>query len=121
MKKLLIVVLSLMIVYSASAQRGHYHSHVVVVGGGYSPYYSPNYGYGLGLGYPYGYPSYGYSARPTKLDLQIQDIKNDYDDRIWGAKHDPALMHKEKRQEVRQLKHDRDAAIINAKRNYYKR
>jgi hypothetical protein len=118
MKKLLIVLLSLTMAFTVSAQR-HFHSHVVVVGG-YAPYYPYGYGFGFGYGYPY-YPYYGYPSRPTKLDLQIEDIKNDYQDRIWGAKHDNSLSPKERRQEVRQLKHDRDQAIIDAKRNYYKR
>ena len=105
--------------FTVSAQR-HFHSRVVVVGGGYGPYYP--YGYGIGLGYPYPYyPYYGYPSRPTKLDLKIEDIKNDYQEKIWAARHDNSLSHKERRQEVRQLKHDRDQEIIDARRNYYKR
>src|ERR1700710_2567710 len=119
MKKISIVMLSFMMALSVSAQRGHFHS-TVIVGGGYSPYYNPYYSYGYyGLGYPY--PRYyGRGYRPTKLDLKIEDIENDYKQRIWGAKHDESLTHKERRQEVRQLKHDRDQAITDAKRNYYK-
>jgi hypothetical protein len=120
MKKLLIIMLSLTMALGASAQH-FYHSHVVVVGG-YSPYYynyGPFYPY---YGYPYyPYPYYGYAYRPTKLDLKIEDIRNDYQEKIWAAKHDKSLPHKERRQQVRRLKHDRDEAIINARRNYYRR
>ncbi len=118
------------IVFSASAQihggvRGPVRVVVprVTVIGGYAPY--------LGLGYGYGYnPYFGYnpfygprmyhSARSTKLDLQIEDIKNDYKDRIWSAKHDKNLPRSERRAKVHELKHERDSAIIDAKRNYYK-
>lgn len=129
MKKLMVIVVALGLALGASAQRfGHGFGgggHVVVVprvsvGIGYSPFYSP-FGY-----YPYGYP-YGYgnvyarSSRPTKLDLQVQDIKNDYKDKIWSAKHDDSLSRKERRNVVHQLKVERDQAVNDAKRNYYKR
>ncbi len=131
MKKLLIVLLSLGLVTGVSAQRGHigggfhgggYHyirPHVTVVyGGAFSPFY-PYYGFGY---YPFGYPyppAYGYS-RPSKLTLQIEDIKNDYHDKIWSVKQDKSLTHKQRREKVRELKHERDQAIDDAKRNYYK-
>jgi len=111
--------LSLTMAMGASAQHGYYHSHVVVAGGGYYGPYYPYYPYGIGFGYPY--PYYGYPARPTKLDLKIEDIKNDYQERIWAVRHDKSLPGKERRHEVRQLKHDRDQAIIDARRNYYRR
>ncbi len=135
MKKLLIIMLSLGLAFGASAQRGHigggrvyYHSAPrVYVGVGYSPFYSPFYNpfYSpfyypyYGFGYPfYGYPSSTYSNN-SKLGLQIQDIQNDYKNRISNAKHDETLTHKERRAKVRQLKHDRDQEIIEAKRDYY--
>ena len=109
--------LSLTMAMSASAQHG-FHSHVVVVGGygGYYPYYGPYYG----LYYPY-YPYYGYAAMPTKLDMKIENIKADYKEKIWAAKHDEGLPRKERRIEVRQLKKERDDAILNARKNYYHR
>ena len=116
MKKLLIIMLSLSMVLAASAQHSFYHSHVVVVGGGY---YGPYYPYGIGFGYPY--PYYGYPLRPTKLDIRIEDIKNDYKERIWAVRHDKSLPGKERRREVRQLKHDRDQAILDVRKNYYRR
>lgn len=111
----------MMIVMSVSAQRkyggGHYYvprTRVVVgVGAGYYPWYSP-YGY---LGYPYGYPFYG---RPSRLELKVEDIRADYRDRIWSARHDKSLLRSERKKEVHQLKSDRDAAVRDAERNYHR-
>ncbi|HTB51135.1 MAG TPA: hypothetical protein VK718_00050 [Ferruginibacter sp.] len=127
MKKVLIAMLFAAITFSASAQRhfgggGFYHG-----GGGF---YGPRVSFGIGYPYyapfyyPYyygGYPYYyggGYRV-PGKLELQIQDIKNDYKQRIWDAKHDMGIPRRERRRHVRQLKHDEDQAIINAQRDYY--
>src|ERR1700733_4135836 len=126
MKKLLIIVMSLSLVLGASAQRGfhgggyiHSGPRVIVGGGFYSPYYyGPFYSPFYSPFYPYGY--YGYGYRPSKLDMQIQDIKNDYKDRIWSVKNDQTLTHKEKRKQIRQLKQERDKDINDAKLNYYK-
>ena len=126
MKKLLVIsVLSLAVVFSASAQRfshgagvGYYAAPRVYVGGGWGfyaplyPYYNPYWAYP-----PYGY---GYYRPMSKLDMQVQDIKHDYSERIASVKQDKSLTHKQRRQQVRQLKHDRDLAIDDAKRNYYK-
>lgn len=128
MKKLLIITFSFFIVMGAFAQHavirggGHYIRPRVSVGiGAYVPLY-PAYGYGFGYGpfYPYP-PTYAYPHRPTKLEMNIEDIKNDYQDRIWSAKHDDSLTRKQRRQKVHELKHERDQAILDAKRNYYKR
>lgn len=133
-KKLLIVLFSLGLALGASAQRGHggggYH------GGGYHgggvAFYPRTYvGFGLGFGYPfypyggfygpYGYPPYyyGYGAMPSRLALQIDDIKNDYAAQIKATKDDKTLTRKERRDSVNQLKHDRDATVIQARRDYY--
>ncbi len=131
MKKLLVILFALGFGFGASAQY-HGGGHIAVaprvirprvIIGGYAPI-TPYLGYGFGsgynpyFGYPYG-PSYR-SSRPTKLDLQIEDIKNDYKDRIWSAKHDDSLSRKDRKAKVHELKHERDDAIIDAKRNYYK-
>lgn len=124
MKKILIVVLVTGFAINASAQRyshgggGFYgRPRVMVSTGFYSPFY-PYYGL---FGYPfYPYPAYGYMQRPTRLDMQIADIKNDYRDKIASARQDKSLSRKQRKRTIQQLKNERDQAIIDAKRNYYK-
>jgi len=128
MKKMMIVMLTTAIVTGASAMpAGHigggFHGGfaprtTVIVGGGfYNPFYSP---FGF---YGYGYPYYPYAAtphQPTKLDMQITDIKNDYADKIASVKLDKTLTGKERRAKVREFKAERDQAVNDAKVNYYK-
>jgi hypothetical protein len=121
MKKMIFIMAALVVTMTVSAQKrgGVYfrpRTHVII-SGGYSPYYSPYYNPWYGPQF-YNAPVY---HRPSKLDLQIADIKNDYSDRIWSVKHDKSMSGKERRQEVRQLKHDRDKAIMDAKINYHRR
>jgi len=134
MKKLMVIVVALGLAMGASAQRfghggggrgfGGGHVYIapprVAIGiGAYSPFYSP-FGY---YPYGYGYAPYGYNngyGRPSKLQVQIEDIKNEYSDKIYSAKHDDSLSRKERRKVVHQLRSERDQAINDAKRNYYK-
>jgi hypothetical protein len=127
MKKLLIVLFTMGLAMGASAQKyvrggGFHYSRgprvFVGVGAGFSPFYSYN-PYGP-WGYPYG-GGYGprYSARPSRLELQVQDIKLDYADRIKSVRMDRALKGRDRRQTIRQLKTERDRSIVDAKRNYY--
>jgi hypothetical protein len=125
MKTLLIIICGLGLTLSASAQRvvhvaPHYVRPRVAVGVGFGayPFYSPWGMYAPYYAYP---PAFGYSHRPTKLDLQIEDIQNDYKDRIWSARHDESLSGRDRREKVHELKTERDAAITQAKRDYYKR
>lgn len=128
MKKLLIIVLSVGLAATASAQKGHGGSggHVISRGHGFAP---SHLSVGLGIHSSYGYwgynpwysfRPYGYTQAQSKLDLNIEEIKLDYDDRIWSVKHDKNLSGKERRQMVRSLKTQRDKDILNAKLNYYK-
>ncbi len=127
MKTLLIILSMVMLSIGASAQRkgGHYYHprpRVIVV-----PSFSYGIGYGYGypaFGYPYpGYP-YGYvepyqSRRmPYKLSLEIQSIKDDYQNRIKETRRNKSLSHSERRKEIRSLKVERDHEIINAERNF---
>ena len=126
MKKLFVIVLSMMMVIAASAQfkgGGHYrgggtyyhpHTRVIVgVGAGYySPFYYPYYPV-----YPY---SYGYPVRPSRLELEIADIRADYQDRIYSVRHDRSLSKGERKERIHQLKSDRELAIRDAQSNYYK-
>ena len=109
----------MIIVLSAAAQHrfvgGHYYRPrtTVVISGGYYPYY-PTYPYS------YGYWSYRPYYRPSRLALEIEDIQSDYNDRIWSVRHDDRLSKKERRRKIHELKSDREAAIRNAQRNYYR-
>ncbi len=149
MKKIFILLFSLGLAYGASAQRGFVgHGYV---GGGfhgvYHPYYAPRYyapayyggwGWGVGLGwgwgwgvpgwygpwgYPYGYPSYYYGRGPMPPALQdeIDGIKSDYKAQIKDVKHDKALSHSERNQKINSLEQQRDAAITQARHDFYNR
>ena len=122
MKKLFVILLSMIIMVSASAQHryvasGHYYrpirSRVIVSYGSYPAYYySPGF-YDYGFYRPYYY-------RPSRLALEIEDIQSDYNDRIWSVRHDDRLSKRERRMKIHQLKSDRDQAIRDAERNYYR-
>src|ERR1700712_344975 len=114
MKKLVLMLFTVGIVLSASAQHGivrgvggRIYAPRVTVIGGYAPYYGLGYGLGYGFGYnPFygpGYYPYG-SQRSSKLEMQVEDIKLDYKDRIWSAKHDKNISRKERREKVHELK-----------------
>jgi hypothetical protein len=124
MKKLLIIVAVLGLTAAANAQhvvgRYHYARPRVYTGGYYAPFYPYYYGYSPFYPYPpFGYPN-NYDSRPSKMSLKIEDIRNDYQDKIWSARHDTNLPRKERRQKVHELKHQRDQEIADLKRNYYK-
>ncbi|HTN05399.1 hypothetical protein [Agriterribacter sp.] len=125
MKKLMIILFTMSLTTGAFAQKAahggmHYvRPRSVIVVGGYSPFY----GYGIDpfWGYPYYYYGNRYmQSRPTKLDLQIADIKNDFRQKIDAARNDRSVSKSERRKVVRSLKHSRDQQIIAAQRNYYK-
>lgn len=90
--------------------------HPVFIGGGFYPYYRPYYGYNSFYS-----PTYYYENRPSKLDLQIEDIKKDYDDKKWSVRHNDQLSGKEKRKEIRDLNHVMDVVITDTRKNYYKK
>lgn len=140
MKKIIIILLSFTISTAAFAQHkdggrsfhggGRLHggnvTHVYIAGG-FSPYLGLGYGFGYPyfgnpyFNYPYGeYPAFGY-GRPSKLTLQVQDIKSDYKDKIWSARHDKSLSSLQRRETIRNLKNERDKAINNLEMNYYRR
>jgi hypothetical protein len=137
MKKILVVLLSLGLVSGAAAQRGHGSGVIIHHGGSY--YVRPRISIGLGyyapygpFGYyspffmspygPYAYPYYyGSHGRQSRLSMSIQDIRLDYADRIYSVKHDTSISHKQRRQKVRDLKKERDKAVQDEIRNYYKK
>lgn len=145
-KKLFIILFSLSLAAGASAQRGGGHAYV---GGGFHggyygrAYYAPVYvgvGYGYGFGYglgwglgwgypgwygpwygPYAYPPYYYGRgpMPSQLSEQIDGIKSDYKQQIKDVKHDKSLPKSEREQRINQLEQQRDAAITQARHDYY--
>jgi hypothetical protein len=144
MKRLFIVLFSLGLALGASAQRGYVgHGYV---GGGFHGYYAPaprvyyapayygGWGWGLGFGfgwgipgwygpwgYPYGYPPYYYGRgpMPSALQEQINGIKSDYKAEIKDVKHDKALSHSDKEAKINDLEKQRDAAITQARHDFY--
>ena len=69
-----------------------------------------------------GSPYYGYSnTRPGKLDLEIQDIREEYKDRISSAKQDKTLPKRERKAIIKNLKLEKERQIMEAKKNYNKR
>lgn len=126
MKKISVVLFSVILALSASAQKVIVRPHPVVHVGPrviyYSrPYWNP-YWYG-GFGFRWNYPYYGrpyYNNHQTKLEKQIQDIEDDYSDRIESVRSDDSLSGHERRVKVRELKRERDDAIYDLKKNYYK-
>ncbi len=120
MKKLLMIILSVSLFSAVTAQR-----HGVVVVRSYAPVYS-SFNVGLGYGYspfynPY-YSPYGYNNnyRPSKLDNQIADITHDYADKIESVRLDKTLSGSQRREEIRNLKKERDNEINEVKINYHK-
>lgn len=127
MKKLFIIMLSVGLTVAAFGQghgsggHGSLGGHVIApvhVGVGFGYGMHPSYGY-WGYNPWYAFPSYGYAQPQSKLDLKIEQIKLDYNDRIWSVKHDKNLSGKERRQTVRSLKTQREKDILDAKINYY--
>ena len=124
MKKLFVILLLSGVAFSASAQHsrgGHraVRSHVSVGIGSHSTY---GLGYGNNRYYsPFNtFPSRSYNYnRPSQLDLNIQDIENEYRDRIWSVKHDKALSRQQRKENLRALRYEKERAIIEARRGYY--
>jgi hypothetical protein len=145
-RRLMIVLFAAGLSLGASAQRGvHYsgggavvaHGGVYHSGGVVYAYPHTYFGVGLGLGYGpwgYGYPFYGpwgwgyypyppfyygYGAMPSPLAAQINNIKTDYSAQIKDVRHDKSLTHSDRKDKIRQLKKDRDAAVIQARHDYF--
>jgi|SRR5450432_1105287 len=127
MKKIIVIVMCVGLVYGATAQKVHtvavYHGPVYVYppsfGVGYfSPFYRP-FGY-YGLPYAGSYP-YGMAKSSSKLQEKEEDIRSDYADRIYSVRQDNSLTNKEKRKNVRALKKERNQEIHDLVVNYHKK
>ncbi len=142
MKTVLAIMISLSLCMGASAQRrfgGFYHAYSaprVVV----APSFGFGYGYssvglGLGYGYPFfGYPylsypvpmygyrgGYGYNNASSQLALKIQSITLDYKNEIKAARHNKSISRTERRTKIRNLKNEREQAIVTAQENFRNR
>ena len=123
MKTIAMVCLALVITSAASAQRysKRYPPRVrtsVSIGiGSPSPFYSPYYSPYRTRPF-YGTPGY---IRQSRLEMEIADIKADYNDRIWSVRHDRSLSKAERKREIRQLKTERDRAVRDAEYSYHRR
>src|SRR6185503_14647917 len=100
MKTIVMICLAVVITTAASAQKYNRHRSPhprvrtsISVGIG-SPYYSPYYR-------PYPYYSTPIYTRPSRLDMDISDIKADYNDRIWSVRHDKSIPKAERKAEIR--------------------
>lgn len=91
-------------------------------------YYNP-YAFGLrsyGMNPYYYYPRFGYGfapmaeyRQPTQLELKIEQIRGDFRHEITEVRHDKSITKSERKKRIRQLKHERDNAILSAKQDYY--
>lgn len=120
MKTIVMICFALVVAGAASAQKYDRHRYSrprvrtsVSIGIG-SPYYSPFYR-------PYPYYNAPIYSRPTRLDNEIANIRAEYNDRIWSARHDKSLSKSERKREIRLLKSERDRAIRDAEYSYHRR
>ncbi|WP_207496939.1 hypothetical protein [Aridibaculum aurantiacum] len=79
----------------------------------YSPFYDPFYD-------PYYRGRMVQSRVPSELQLKLDEIVNEYDYRISSTRNDNSLSGKERRQKIRELRYQKEGALIDAKRNYLK-
>ncbi|RTL60282.1 MAG: hypothetical protein EKK37_05445 [Sphingobacteriales bacterium] len=120
MKKIALIALLGLLVLNVSAQKGsrgryYYHPRTYIVSG-----WAPYYGYGYYPSYWY-QPSSQYYNRPSKLDMKLEDIRNDYQDKIRSARHDKSLSRAERKEIIRNLKSERNKELRDTEANYYKR
>jgi len=118
-----------MIALTASAQRISHSSGMHYFAPTTRVYIVPSvgFGYGYGYGYPFlgypfmgypPYPYYGSRRTPAQLNMQIQEIKNEYHDKIKATRKDKSISKTERKQQIRNLKSEKDKEILNATMDY---
>lgn len=139
MKQIIILVFAFSLTVSANAQKGirsgraPVRTQVVVA----APIY-PSWGFGYGFGArfspffsPFNAPFYDpfydpynrgrISRVPAELQLRLDEIENDYNFKVSSARNEKSVAGKERRQKIRELKYEREAALIDARRNFLKK
>jgi hypothetical protein len=131
MKQLMVVLLMLGLTMSAGAQgkirSNGFHSRpkVIVVtppayygfGYRYSPFYNPYNSFYSPFNEPYYRPSV-IERIPSELQLKVDEIENEYAYRISNVRHNKSIAGKERRQQIRDLKHQREQEVITAKQRF---
>ncbi len=134
MKKIAVFVMVFSLAIGANAQtkvrggRIPVRTQVIVA----TPVYPFAYGYGFGSRFSPFYSSFNrpfydpfydpfvnrraVETMPSELQLKLDEIENDYSFKIDTVK--DQFSGKEKRQKMRELKYERDGALIDAKRSY---
>jgi hypothetical protein len=128
MKKMIILLMVVFLSSGAFAQRKVIVHRVPVTRVYVSPFsYGIGFGYPYfgyppfyGFGYPYPYPAYRYRSIPYELNLQIEQIQNEYKGKILDVRKDKSISGKQRRQEIRTLKNQRDQDITSAKMNFHR-
>ncbi len=127
MKKIILMLTVLLAGFASNAQKRVVIQTRPVVRPHVVYYASPGFGYGYNPYYyrPWYYNTYNpynsnYYNRPTKLDIEIKDMENEYSDRIESVRLDDSLSGKERRKIIRELRNERDERIYDLKKNYYK-
>jgi ABC-type transport system substrate-binding protein len=134
MKRWMVVMLALSLTLGAAAQtikspRSYYPQRARVIRVAPVVRY-PFYG-GMGLGFGYGFNPYGFyspmwnyprviETTPSALSLQLEDINNEYQYKIKSTRKDKTLAKQDRKQKLRELRHQREDAIIEAKKSFYK-
>ncbi len=105
-KLLFFVIITTLFALSASAQKGIYRR-------GYAG--GPHMGMSMGVGsYGSSYLTPGYG-----LLLTISEIRFDYAQQIKSTRKDKSISRKERKQKIKELKHERIRSYIDAERDYY--
>lgn len=112
------------------AQKGGSRPHRVRV----YTYVTPAFSYGFNYGYPFfGYPYFGYpygyglypyaygSRSSYALNAQINAVKSEYRYKIKAARKDKSVSSTQRKQNVLQLKSERENAIADVQKNFNKR
>ena len=141
MKHLLLILLAFTLAASADAQTkirgGRVSSARVIVA---APFYQ-NFGYGYGFRFspffnrlydPFYDPFYrgSYDAfnrtrvvdrEPSELQLNLDEIDNEYSFKISNVRDDNSFSGKERRKKIRELKYEQESALLNARRSFIRK